>query len=83
MKKNNTPNRRSSTGIDRDTPNSMPKPSRLIDKGVKNAIRNNTLSNDKKYSINMPKTIGNANIRYILFSTTKYRDKVINNATKM
>ena len=39
MKKNNTPNRRGSTGIDNDNPKSMPSPSRFIDKGVKNAIQ--------------------------------------------
>jgi hypothetical protein len=71
MKKNNTPNRRGSTGIDKDKPKSMPRPSRLMDNGVKNAIRNNTLSNEKKYNINTPNTIGRPNIRYILFSTTK------------
>ena len=63
MKKNNTPNRRGSTGKDKDKPKSIPSPSRLIDKGVRNAIKNNTLSKEKKYNINTPNIIGSANIK--------------------
>ena len=60
MKKNNAPNKSGSTGRDRDNPKS---PSRFIDKGVKKAIKNNTLSKENKYNINTPNTIGSANIR--------------------
>ena len=58
MKKNKTPNSRGSTGTDNDTPILRPRPSKLIDKGVKNAIKNKTLSYEKKYSINTPNSIG-------------------------
>ena len=44
MKKNNTPNSKGSTGTDNESPMFNPKPSRFIDNGVKNAIKNNTLS---------------------------------------
>ena len=60
MKKNNTPSNKGSTGIDSDNP--MSKPSRFIDKGVKKAIKNKTLSYDKKYNITTPNRIGSANI---------------------
>ena len=60
MKKNNTPNNKGSTGIDSDNP--MSKPSRFIDKGVKNAIKNKTLSYEKKYNIKTPNKIGSAYI---------------------
>ena len=60
MKKNNTPNNKGSTGIESDNP--MSRPSRFIDKGVKKAINNKTLSYDKKYNITTPNRIGSANI---------------------
>lgn len=63
MKKNSTPNRSGSTGIDNDNPKSIPNPSRFIDKGVKNAIKNSTLSKEKRYNINTPNTKGSANIK--------------------
>ena len=40
IKKNRTPNNNGSTGTDNDRPMFSPSPSRLIDNGVKNAIRN-------------------------------------------
>ena len=61
-KKNNTPNNKGSTGTDKDSPILKPRPSRFIDKGVKKAIRNNTLSYEKKYNISSPNKIGSANI---------------------
>ena len=63
IKKNKTPNNSGSTGIDKDNPKSIPSPSRLIDNGVRNAIRNNTLSYEKKYNISTPNKIGSAYIK--------------------
>lgn len=80
MKKNNTPIKRGSAGKDKDNPIPPPSLSNPIDKGVTNAIKNNTLSKEKAYNIKTPNTKGSANIRYMLFSTTKYRDRAINNA---
>ena len=47
IKKNRTPNNNGSTGTDKDTPMLSPKPSKLIDNGVKKAMRNITLSYEK------------------------------------
>ena len=67
MKKNNTPNNIGSTGTERDNPT----PSKFMDKGVRKAIKNKTLSNENRYNMSTPNRIGNANIRYILFSMVK------------
>lgn len=80
MKKNSTPNNSGSAGIDKDSPMSIPKSSKLIDKGVKNATRNKTLSKDKTNNIKKPNNKGNANIMYLLFSTTRKVLKATNNA---
>lgn len=82
MKKNNTPNSIGSTGTDSDNPMSIPKPSKLIDRGVKNAIKKRTFSYEKRYNISIPNRIGNANIMYVLFSTTRYKFATTNSATK-
>ena len=63
IKKNKTPNNSGSTGTDNERPISSPSPSRLIDKGVRKAIRNKTLSYEKKYNISTPNKIGRANIK--------------------
>lgn len=62
MKKNKTPNNKGSTGSDNDSPMSNPNPSKLIDNGVRNAIKKRTLSYEKKYSISTPNKIGSAYI---------------------
>ena len=62
MKKNNTPNSKGSTGTDNESPMFNPKPSRFMDTGVKNAIRNITLSYENKYNISIPNKIGSAYI---------------------
>ena len=63
IKKNKTPNNNGSTGTDNDTPIFSPSPSKLIERGVRNAIRNNTLSYEKKYNISTPNKIGSAYIK--------------------
>ena len=63
IKKNRTPNNNGSTGTDNDSPMLSPSPSRLMDNGVKNAIRNKTFSYEKKYNISTPNKIGSAYIR--------------------
>lgn len=62
IKKNTTPNNRGSTGTDKDKFIPRFNPSKLMDKGVKNAIKKRTLSYEKKYSISIPNNIGSANI---------------------
>ena len=62
MKKNRTPKSKGSTGTDNESPTSNPRPSRFIDKGVKNAIKKITLSYENKYNINTPSNIGSAYI---------------------
>mgnify|MGYP003474393629 FL=1 len=62
IKKNKTPNNNGSTGIESDSPISNPRPSKFIDNGVRNAIRNNTLSKEKTYNISTPNKIGSAYI---------------------
>lgn len=71
IKKNNTPNSNGSTGTDNDSPMSSPKPSKLMDNGVKKAMRNITLSYENMYNISTPNKIGNEYIKYIFFSTTQ------------
>lgn len=71
MKKNNTPIKSSSAGRDKEKSKLLLSWSKPTDKGVKNAIKNNILSNEKEYSISTPNTKGRANIIYMLFSTTK------------
>lgn len=80
MKKNNTPNNNGSAGTDNESPILIPSPSKFIDKGVKNAIRNNTLSKEKTNNMRTPNNKGNPNIMYLLFSTTRKILKARNNA---
>lgn len=62
MKKNRTPKSKGSTGTDNESPIFKPRPSRFMDRGVKNAIRNITLSYENKYNISIPNKIGSAYI---------------------
>ena len=63
IKNNKTPNNKGSTGTDSDRPILSPSPSKFMDSGVKNAIRNKTLSYEKKYNISTPNKIGSAYIK--------------------
>lgn len=63
IKKNRTPNNNGSTGTDKESPMLSPRPSRLMDNGVRNAIRNKTFSYEKKYNISTPNKIGSAYIK--------------------
>lgn len=61
MKKKSTPTNIGSTGTESDKP--TPRPSILIDRGVKKAMRNSTVSNEKQYNKSTPRSSGRANMR--------------------